>query len=130
MTGTWNPDPSSGPKNDIQIWKQMVEAMLGPGCVADEVRTCEVETERATITSGEEAKGKYQKAQVAALRAWLMIEGICNVVEKQQRDRNPDLVEETVAPWRELNQRARIVLHFLERLPQMMKEWRAQKQQG
>ncbi|HUX77926.1 MAG TPA: hypothetical protein VMY40_14940 [Anaerolineae bacterium] len=118
MTTKNDPDPRTGPKLDLEIWKRMVDELIGPGCIADEVFTAQVATER----------GDIQKAQMATLRGVWMLQGAANVVAKSYQDVDPEKVAEGQAPYLALLQKAKVCLHHLDKLPEELRIWQSRRE--
>jgi len=110
------PDPSSGPKNDLIIYLRLVDDLLGKGVVYTEVENALKATERE----------KYEDAQLCLLRSFWMVQGAANVLENSHRDVEPgtDPAPELV-PWRQLEQRAKVCLHWLDKLPEQMRLYKS-----
>jgi len=114
------PCPANGVKLDVEIWMKLVEEALGEGPVLDAVRKT-----RLGIELGERRTEEYTNAQMAALSAWWMVQGAANAVLHSHRTVDPAAdLEPVMKPWKELDERSKLVLHNLDRLPEEMRLWR------
>lgn len=116
MTTKRKPDPRTGVKLDLEILSRAVAETVGPGCIADEVTGTMIALER----------GNIERAQMCLLKCLWMIEGAANVVAASFRNVDPKASEqEALGAWKMLDQRAKICLHNLDKLPEELRDWKA-----
>lgn len=106
------PRPDSGPKNDVLILMKFIRDGLGEGIVWRQAQ----EALRSLETE------KYEDALINLHRCWWMIRGAINRVEQALEDATPSEDHEAdLLPWVKLEERVKICMHWVHKLPEEMR---------